>query len=912
MALTERLALLISAEDQGATSTLSKISDSAAGANTRLNDLSKVATAVGGVLGARKLFQITVAGLDELRAAQQVATQTEVVLKAQGAAAAVTAQQVGNLSDELLELSGRDDEAVRSAANLLLQFRNIGSSSDVFERALRGANDLSVALGTDVTSAAQTLGRALEQPDKAARSLRSANIILSEAQQEVIKSALAQNDVLAAQEVILRQVEAQVGGSAEAYGKTLSGQLDIAREKLTNAQAELVSGFAPAVEFGAKVTQGFADVLTGLPDDIQGVIGGLVFLGGQAAALAPAIATTTSGIESLRAMRAASAAATATETTATVAATTAMTAFAAANTASIAAVQANATATGVLAGEMAVLTTNSAASVAGLYATRAAAGGAALGFGAIALAIGTAVAAGYGLTKLFDDVLNITGGLGDFKDEMGDIGGALDSSLGGLAQKLRDTSTTARDDIAEITGTLVEAGEGGRIYAQALAAAGVTTGEFASVVAQGGDELEAWMTAMRNSKGVSDTQQIALEELVARINLQAQSTLEAAVAQGALTQAQLDNAIATSGGKDAAGAYVSALQSLADEGLIAQSTVDRFYDEAGDTSRIDAGAAAVDRFRQKLDDAKAAAEQAASAQRGLISADRRVEDTATAVEDAQLRLEEAKRDATTGIAERQADLDRSVADAQERLADAQEKLVEASRLDSQRTVTRPNPELDEDAIESAREAVQAAQRDVERAIRARREAAGDQVEANRDVEKAQRDLNRAVQDHAQALADQKVAEEEAEGRKVSAAGATQVLIDKLQAEADMYDGPVRDALLRYIDLLERAQTVAQAAFEADLSDLRGGLPQAGGSNQGIQRRATGGSFGPGYLLAGEDGPELLRIGQGIRGYANTASETARMTRRGDPTSITVVHPDAFYAADEMVRALRRKAILEAA
>ena len=72
------------------------------------------------------------------------------MLKSTGGAAGVSAEHVKKLGDQLLTLSGVDDEAVRSMENLLLTFTNVrntaGKGNDIFDQATKVTLDLSTAL----------------------------------------------------------------------------------------------------------------------------------------------------------------------------------------------------------------------------------------------------------------------------------------------------------------------------------------------------------------------------------------------------------------------------------------------------------------------------------------------------------------------------------------------------------------------------------------------------------------------------------------------------------------------------------------------------------------------------------------------------------------------------------------------
>lgn len=228
-------------------------------------------------------------GLDELKEQQAVASKLEATLKATGGAANVTKDELDDMASSLQDLTGKDAEAIQSGQALLLQFRNVrnevGEGNDIFDRASKAALDLSVATGTDATSAFQTLGRALEDPVQGMRALRAANVILDESQKATLKSLVDSGDQLGAQRFILERLEAQVGGVAAAYGETLPGKLERSKNALEDVQAAVVGAAAPALESVAGVATTAADAFTSLPGPVQT---GVLLFGALAVAAKPA------------------------------------------------------------------------------------------------------------------------------------------------------------------------------------------------------------------------------------------------------------------------------------------------------------------------------------------------------------------------------------------------------------------------------------------------------------------------------------------------------------------------------------------------------------------------------------------------------------------------------------------------
>jgi hypothetical protein len=247
-----------------------------------VSPLKASAATIASVVGTIGLAKVFSGGLTELKEQQNVLTQTTALLKANAGAANVSAQAISAFAEAEQQKTGQDKEAIQAGENLLLQFRNVkntlGEGNDVFTQASKLALDLSAATGKDLTSAYQTLGRALQDPEQGSRALRAANVILTASQKETIKTMEDSGDVIGAQKFLLKQLQDQVGGTADAVGKTLGGQLELAKNKLDDAKASIVAGFAPAIEVAANVADHFADVMTKIPSPVAAAAGGLLAL----------------------------------------------------------------------------------------------------------------------------------------------------------------------------------------------------------------------------------------------------------------------------------------------------------------------------------------------------------------------------------------------------------------------------------------------------------------------------------------------------------------------------------------------------------------------------------------------------------------------------------------------------------
>jgi hypothetical protein len=231
---------------------------------------------------------------------QKVAAQTDAVLKSMGLSATVAADDIAGLADEISKKTGIDDEAIQSSQNLLLTFgqvaKSAGQAGGVFERATLAATDLSVAFGKDLASSTIMVGKALNDPIAGLTALNRVGVQFTAQQKEQIKAMVETGNTLGAQTLLLEELEAQVGGSAEAQA-TATDKMKVAWE---NVQEEMGTKLLPIVN---SVSDAFTGLLEGPAGGLAAGIGAVgVVVGGLGAAAGTAIGPIRTAREALASM----------------------------------------------------------------------------------------------------------------------------------------------------------------------------------------------------------------------------------------------------------------------------------------------------------------------------------------------------------------------------------------------------------------------------------------------------------------------------------------------------------------------------------------------------------------------------------------------------------------------------------
>lgn len=178
--------------------------------------VNPVTAAVGGIVSSSFALQSMV---EAAREAQHTETRLGAVLAATGNAAGFTTAQLKDYASELQRVTNFGDDETVSAMSLLAVHKNI--NGQVFKDGIRLAQDLAVAMESDLGSAVRLVGKALSDPEQGLSVLRRAGIEFTDAEEHKIKALAESNRLLEAQGVILAKLQGRVGGAAAATAEPI-------------------------------------------------------------------------------------------------------------------------------------------------------------------------------------------------------------------------------------------------------------------------------------------------------------------------------------------------------------------------------------------------------------------------------------------------------------------------------------------------------------------------------------------------------------------------------------------------------------------------------------------------------------------------------------------------------------------
>lgn len=195
--------------------------------------LSKVITKALSFVGiTASVGAIVKFGKESVKAAENANKSFNVLnntIKATGATAWTTTEDMVQMSKELADSSNYAVSEIQDMQSVLLGFRNI--TGDTFEEASEAIMDMATVMGMDLKSATQTVGKALDDPIKGLDSLRRQGFQFTDEQKAQLEQLVKNGNQLEAQKIILEELSTTYGGAAKAAQSSFA--------RMRNATTEL-------------------------------------------------------------------------------------------------------------------------------------------------------------------------------------------------------------------------------------------------------------------------------------------------------------------------------------------------------------------------------------------------------------------------------------------------------------------------------------------------------------------------------------------------------------------------------------------------------------------------------------------------------------------------------------------------
>ena len=196
----------------------------------------------------------------------QAQRRLEAILKATDGAVGLSKKELTEFSEEMAHSTLLTSENFQQIESVLLTFRHV--HGDTFKEATKLTADLSDVFQKDFTSAARSLGQALDDPINGLDKLARANVRLSEGQKEEIKALAQSGQMHEAQAKILEYVAGKLGGTAEAQNQGVTGATKHYKESLEELQRAIGQNIEDSKVYEG-ILNGLTSVFKGLREQVR-------------------------------------------------------------------------------------------------------------------------------------------------------------------------------------------------------------------------------------------------------------------------------------------------------------------------------------------------------------------------------------------------------------------------------------------------------------------------------------------------------------------------------------------------------------------------------------------------------------------------------------------------------------------
>jgi hypothetical protein len=233
------------------------------------------------IIGLTALSGMAVGAVRAAEEAQVANNRLDSVADSMGLFGANTKNVTDRLkafADETMNKIAVDDELILSTQAQLMSFKDLaitaGTAGGAFDRATVAAFDMAAVFGGTGEDNAIKLGKALGNPVEGVTALTRVGVLFTDEQRKMIDAMVASGDVLGAQELILKELETQVGGAAEATA-TDSARMSIAFGEMAES---IGTALIPILQIVTPAIVAFFDIVaqnSGVVAVLAGIFAGL-------------------------------------------------------------------------------------------------------------------------------------------------------------------------------------------------------------------------------------------------------------------------------------------------------------------------------------------------------------------------------------------------------------------------------------------------------------------------------------------------------------------------------------------------------------------------------------------------------------------------------------------------------------
>lgn len=227
--------------------------------NKIMGIMKKAGSAFVAAFAFDKIKDFFISANKEFEESERNVNSLNQALKTTGQYSENYSNKLQDQASALQKLTGIEDDEIITGQRLLLTFTNIGQNA--LPEATKAALDMSAAMGQDMQSSAIQLGKALDNPVEGLTALGRVGIKFTQTQENMIKNFMQQGDIMSAQNIILKEVEARFGDMAETMKTKSSDATNAWKEFLEAVGQKTKPAFDKALEGLAAFFSGAAKIV---------------------------------------------------------------------------------------------------------------------------------------------------------------------------------------------------------------------------------------------------------------------------------------------------------------------------------------------------------------------------------------------------------------------------------------------------------------------------------------------------------------------------------------------------------------------------------------------------------------------------------------------------------------------------
>ena len=231
------------------------------GLNLSTSTLTNAVKGLGVAFGAMAIINYGKGAVAAFQTAGQANAQLKAGIESTNGAAGMTFEELTKQAEEFAQVSLLDDDKIKDAQAQLLTFTNV--TKDNFKEATQAALNMSAKNGSDVSSAALMIGKALNNPAEGLSKLTKLGVEFTVEQEAQIKAMVASGDVIGAQSIMLKELQTEFGGAAKAASEAEGSGLIMFQKRMDEVQESIGGMIVKGLDLVMPAMNSFAEAVEG-------------------------------------------------------------------------------------------------------------------------------------------------------------------------------------------------------------------------------------------------------------------------------------------------------------------------------------------------------------------------------------------------------------------------------------------------------------------------------------------------------------------------------------------------------------------------------------------------------------------------------------------------------------------------